>query len=206
MGSKSFIYRNIHLYRALMNVLYLGKYGKRFDLIVASLRALTPGQRIAELCFGDTVIAEACKQAGHEWIGLDINREFVSEAKKKGYQALEIDLTANQNLPRADILIMMGSFYHFHRIEDQFLKKMLDSAPILFISEPVLNLSRRSDFLGAIARRAANAGKGDEEFRYTKDTFLEFLDRNSQPMNFTISMVEKVGKDLIVKITTNGEH
>lgn len=200
MAGPSIIYRHLAIYRAVMTVLYGGKYKLRFQPIINEVQRLPPQSRVLELCFGDIFIAAACKKAGHSWLGQDINAEFVRQAQNLGYNAQYGDLLKASALPKADLCIMMGSFYHFHKHEIEVLAKMLDAAPIILFSEPVSNLSSKKGLLGFIARRAANAGNGEESFRYNRETFLTFLNDASKQLKFSFEEVAHLNRDLIIKI------
>jgi SAM-dependent methyltransferase len=182
----------------------MGRYAARFKDISSQLVHYAPGSRVLELCFGDTYIAEFCKAAGHQWIGLDINQDFIRHAQNLGFNARYEDLFSAKNFPKADVCIMMGSLYHFHHQADCLLEKILSAANTFILSEPVLNLSARKGFIGFLAKRAANAGKGNEPFRYNAATLMSLLEASSRRLNYTIDSVTEKGKDVIVKITKNG--
>jgi hypothetical protein len=197
---QSIIYRHILWYRIFMNVLYRGKYKQRFAPIIDQIKLLPYNSKILELCFGDVVIAEHCKRNRYEWTGLDINKSFVKYAQKQGYFAQAADLTTVLTLPSADLSIIIGSLYHFHSNTQQILGKILQASDQVIISEPVLNLSSSKGIIGAIAKRSANAGKGNELFRYTRSSFLDMVQTQSGVLNFQYEILSDQGKDLIVKL------
>ena len=201
MNGQSLIYRNIFFYRFVMNALYAGKYKDRFDVVIKHLEALSlKNATVLELCFGDTYIADWCMNAGYAWVGIDINENFVLQARKKGYDASFGDLESVKELPKASVCIMMGSLYHFHLNESMILEKMFMAADYVIISEPVSNLSSRKGLVGFLARRAADAGKGDEKFRYNAASFLKMVDTHMAALNFNIVSSQQMGKDMIVTL------
>lgn len=204
MSSKSFIYRHILIYRFIMDILYLGKYKKRFAAVIDQLKNVRSQARVLELCFGDIYIADFCKKAGFSWVGIDMNENFVKHAQKSGHEAYYRDLAASEDLPTADVCIMMGSLYHFHPHTATVLAKMLKASNVVVLSEPVSNLSSQNGLIGFLARRAANAGKGNEEFRYNATSLMAMLNQNSITLNYTIAAVQHQGRDMIVKLTKNG--
>ncbi|MEO5600412.1 MAG: hypothetical protein ABIR06_05735 [Cyclobacteriaceae bacterium] len=206
MNTTSFVYRNIFIYRFMMDILYLGKYKKRFTAVIRQIRSLPPDSRILELCFADIHIAAFCKKEGYHWEGFDINKTFVGLAKSMGFNARCADLTKLEVFPKADVCIMMGSFYHFYPETKLMLRKILNAAEIVVISEPVYNLSNNSGIVGFLARRAANAGKGHETFRFNKQSFITMLEENSVPLGYSIAVIQDVGKDSIVKLIKNESH
>lgn len=183
-----------------MNLLYLGRYKARFNAVLQSIRSYPPGVRVLELCFGDIYVAQFCRRAGYVWTGLDINKDFVSIARKMSFDAQEADLTKLEQLPAADICVMMGSFYHFHFRAENLLLKMFQASPTVILSEPVSNLSTKKGLIGWLAKRAANAGKGHELFRYDNDSFFRTLEDSSQSLGFTIEILQAKGRDMVVKL------
>lgn len=183
-----------------MSLLYLGGYKKRFLPIIEHLAKLQPKSQVLELCFADTYVAEYCRQQNLFWQGFDINEKFIDTARQKGFQALYRDLVENKPLPTADVVVMLGSFYHFHKIGNELLARMFEATDCVILSEPVKNLSDAPGLIGLFARRSANAGKGFETFRYNRKTFMNFIEENRDKLSFVISDVKEHGKDLIVKL------
>src|SRR3990167_2857093 len=109
--SRSLIYQNITSYRLLMNVLYQGKFQKRFEDVFQFIGS--NDKSILELCFADLYLAGLWKEQGKNWTGLDINEQFVARARKNGFEARVCDLKKTGTLPSADVCIMIGSLYHF---------------------------------------------------------------------------------------------
>jgi hypothetical protein len=185
-----------------MNVLYLGKYRRRFRPIEKMLTDVPEGRKVLELCFGDIEIATFCRRKNLDWKGFDINPHFVDYASSLGFNASHVDLT-QASLPQADVCIMAGSLYHFHSNVAKILTKMLEAAPVIIISEPVLNLSSMPGILGFLARKSANVGKGDEIFRFNHHSLMEevqtFCNRSSAHITAQID----AGKDLVIKIERN---
>jgi hypothetical protein len=204
MSQQSFVYRHIVIYRFIMNLLYLGKYKKRFVPVINLIKKLPAKSRVLELCFGDIVIAEFCRKENYIWKGIDLNSHFVAQAQGLGYDAVVADLTTVEALPKAEVCIMTGSLYHFHQNINTILKTMFTAADRVILSEPVFNLSSSGGLIGFFARRSANAGKGDEAFRYNTDSLLAALDKQRDTLNYQIVSTEHLGKDLIVKLSKNG--
>jgi hypothetical protein len=181
-----------------MNVLYLGKYTDRFRDIIEILdqKDLT----IVELCFGDIYIAQHCKNTGKRWMGYDINPSFVDFAVRKGYNAGIVDLFSLESLPSADVCIIAGSLYHFHHHIDALMRLMLSSSKKIVISEPIKNITSTRGIVGSLAACASNAGKGNENFRYTRGTLLNMLDLYRKRYNFNYTVISEA-KDLLLQIT-----
>lgn len=182
-----------------MNLICLGGYRKRFQDIVELLEE--KDKNILELCFGDIYVAEHCKITGRNWLGLDLNLSFVEFAENNGFNAERKDLMKIKRLPDADVCIMIGSIYHFAKDNcETIMSKMLTSSKKIIISEPVLTWSNRSGLIGAIAKKSANVGKGEETFRFNKRSFLSMLESLSRKFNFNYQIKRERGFDLIAVI------
>ena len=201
MGKRSLVYRNIFIYRLVMNILYLGQYKKRFDPVIEEIKTFPAGIRVLELCFGDIYVAGFCRKAGYSWTGLDISVDFVRMAKRLGFDAREADLIDLKALPAANVCVMMGSLYHFHLLSGSLLSRMFESSQTVILSEPISNLSTRKGLIGWLAKKAANAGRGHEEFRYNRETFLKVLNDNSKTAGYRIEVLEDRRRDMVVKLT-----
>jgi hypothetical protein len=194
----SFIYSNIYVYRFIMNLLYFGKYKRRFSAITALIE--NKDRKLVELCFGDIFIAAYCKKMSKTWVGYDINKSFVDHAVCKGFEAHTADLLSVESLPSADVCILSGSLYHFHDSMDQIFSLMMTCAPKIIISEPVRNITSRQGLIGKIAACLSNVGKGSEIFRYNYDSFIQNLDYYKKKYKFKYEILSE-GKDLLIKIT-----
>lgn len=200
MSGKSFIYRNIFIYRFVMNLLYLGKYKKRFQGVIEQMNSLPKGSEILELCFGDVYLAQFADKAGHKWKGLDVNDNFVKTARSMGFEAHCVDLAGLESFPQADVCVMMGSLYHFHPNIGSVMAKMFKASNCVVISEPVSNLASQGGLVGFLAKRAANAGKGREAFRFTRSSFMAMVEKNREVLGYQIAAIQDHGKDIIVKL------
>ncbi|MGQ0829903.1 MAG: hypothetical protein ACT4ON_16070 [Bacteroidota bacterium] len=188
-----------------MNILYVLGYKQRFEKVIKIIEHYKP-KSVLELCFGDVFIAEYCKVNGIEWTGIDLNKSFVDNAVRKGLNARSADLLNLSELPKAEVCVIMGSLYHFYTDVHMLLSKMLEASDKIIISEPVKNLSDQKNLLGRIAKRSANAGKGDETFRYTEKTLQKLLEEESKKLNFSFKAIDSYKKDSIITIEKNGTN
>ncbi len=196
LSKTSFIYRNINYYRFVMSLLYSGKYYQRFGTILK----LISGKKVTELCFGDTIIAEYWRKKSIEWKGIDINEIFVTNALKKGLSAEQTDILRIAKLPSADTCIICGSLYHFNANLESLFTKMLECAPLIIISEPVLNLSNNKGIIGKLAKASARVNGKHQPFRFTEDTLLAALNNLKEKLKFEYTIVDRFEKDLIIVI------
>lgn len=193
----SLIYRNIWIYRLVMNVLYLGRYRQRFRDVIGELG---PADRhIVELCFGDIFIAAFCKKSGRNWVGYDINDAFVKHALKQGYNAVSANVLTMESLPRADVLIFAGSLYHFNENRHKIWELMTSCATRIILSEPVKNITSMKNIMGRIGARASTVRNGAEAFRYDRDSLIQMLDYFQEKHKFTYKIVSEK-KDMLITI------
>lgn len=201
--SASWIYKNIWIYRLIMNILYLGRYRQRFTDIINVIGA--EDRQIVELCFGDIYIAEYCKNSGRQWTGYDINETFVTHALNRGHHAVKADLLSLEKLPAADVLIFAGSLYHFNADLTHIWELMRSCSAKFILSEPIKNITSSNNFIGKIGARASTVGKGAEDFRYRRNSLLEMLNRFQQTYSFTYEIVSEK-KDILIIIHERNQH
>ena len=202
-NNTSLIYRNIWIYRLVMNLLYLGRYRRRFKDITNLLEQ--KDNNIVELCFGDIIVAEYCKESARHWVGYDINDVFVNYALKHGHNAVSTDILSLESLPDADVLIFAGSLYHFNEIMHKIWQLMTSCASKIILSEPVKNITSIKNFVGKIGARASTVRNGAEAFRFDRRSLIEMLDRFKETYNFTYEIVSEK-KDILIIINERYQH
>jgi hypothetical protein len=202
-NNTSLIYRNIWIYRLVMNLLYLGRYRRRFKDITNLLEQ--KDNNIVELCFGDIIVAEYCKESARHWVGYDINDVFVNYALKHGHNAVSTDILSLESLPDADVLIFAGSLYHFNENMHKIWQLMTSCASKIILSEPVKNITSIKNFVGKIGARASTVRNGAEAFRFDRRSLIEMLDRIKETYNFTYEIVSEK-KDILIIINERYQH
>lgn len=132
---KSIIYRHPAIYTLAMKLPYKNNFHERYRAIADLIPA---GAEIIDVCCGDCYIYfNFLKDKNVKYLGLDINRTFVSAVVKKGARAVQFDLYRDR-LPRSDYFLMQASMYHFIPDQGVVMQKVLDSASKrAIISEPV---------------------------------------------------------------------
>ena len=197
----SLVYRNIHFYRLIMNLIYAGRYNSRYQLLKKVIDEERP-LSVIEFCFGDVKIADYCKEHNIKWKGYDLNPEFVRYAKEKGFDAHQADIMQIPKYDDADMFIISGSLYHFNTANtEQLFSKVFNSTNKFLISEPIKNLSDSKGLIGYIARRSADAGKGEEHFRYNQDTFKAAIAGLCKKFNLISKEIGFVKKDMVVLVS-----
>lgn len=197
MSSSSIIYKNITLYRFFLNIIYSGKYNARFKHIIRLIAE--NDKEVVEYCFGDIRIAQYCKENKINWRGFDINDAFIDFAKKNNYNAIFQDINKLNVFPKADLSIMIGSLYHFHNNYNEIIVNMVDASKRVIISEPVVNFTSTKGFIGKIAGKLSNAGKGEESFRFNAETFETAISKISIEHNYKYSVIS-LNRDMTILI------
>ena len=110
------------------------------------------------------------KAKGVRYRGLDLNPLFIQRLRRLGVDADVADVGAEGPLPRAEIVLIQASLYHFLPDARPLIDRMRASAlHTVIISEPVRNLATSRWPL--VARLAgASASPGD---RHHSDRFTE---------------------------------
>lgn len=196
--SSSIIYRSIVLYRLVMKLLYKGKYRARFEPVIKMIRETD--RRVLELCFGDVVIAEACRRRGLCWTGLDESPAFIAHALRCGYDARQVDLVTSGPLPSCDLCVMMGSLYHFEPCLGEFFARVKQASRRFVFSEPIQNWTCGGGMKRCLALTLTRAGNRAQSFRFTEPTLLQALDRLGREVGFEYRVVD-VSRDMIVEVT-----
>lgn len=194
MPKNSLLYRSLSHYRFGMKLLYLGRYEQRFDPVINAIR----GNSVVELCFGDHLIASACRKKGISWIGIDLLPAFVNAAIAKGFDARLGDLHELRQFPTADTFIICGSLYHFHDELPALLQSIFEHTSCLLISEPVVNLSQSNGFIGKLAKESATVNGKKQTFRYDENSLLHELKSIGSTIGVRIKVIDRNKKDLIL--------
>ncbi|MEI7947880.1 MAG: class I SAM-dependent methyltransferase [bacterium] len=194
---ESILYRSIVLYRLMMGLLYRGQYRARFCHVTDLIRATD--RLVMELCFGDVVVAEACRQRGMGWIGLDASPVFVTNAVRRGHDARQADLLTCDLLPSCDLCVMMGSLYHFEPCLGELFTRIRRASRRFVFSEPIQNWTSGGGIRRWLALALTRVGNRAQVFRFTQATLLQTLDRLSREVGFEYRVVS-VSRDMVVEV------
>jgi SAM-dependent methyltransferase len=165
--SVSPIYRSAVGYELLMRALYGRHYADRMRAVATEVPAASS---VLELCCGPATLYRRClRERTSSYVGLDVNPGFVAALRRRGIDARELDLAADDNaLPTADVVIIQASLYHFLPRAERVVDRMLTSArDRVIVSEPVRNLASSDvPIVRLVGRRAANPGTGGHAKRF----------------------------------------
>jgi SAM-dependent methyltransferase len=175
--STSLIYRSALGYELVMR----GLYGRHYsDRLRAVADEVPDGSSVVELCCGPgTLYSRFLRGRVRSYTGLDVNERFVARLRQRGVDARVLDLGSSTELPRADVLLMQASLYHFLPHSEQILDRMLAAADQrVVVCEPIRNLSSSDNpVIGMLGRRAADPGVGGAEQRFTEATLDALMAR-----------------------------
>jgi SAM-dependent methyltransferase len=114
------------------------------------------------------------------YVGIDVNPRFVARLRRRGVDARQLDLAAaDVELPRADVVILQASLYHFLPHAERIVEKMLGAAgQRVIVSEPVRNLaSSRVPLLARLGARATDPSVGEHAQRFTEASLAALMER-----------------------------
>ena len=178
-----------------MNILYRGRYKKRFNAILACISSTE--KSVVELCFGDTYIASECRRRGIKWTGYDISHYFAKRARNKGFDSHVQDISGKPEFSDSDLCIISGSLYYFHLDFEKIFSGILKSVKRIIVSEPVRNLSSKESMVGRFSGKMSDVGKGSVEFRFTEKSIIELLESLKTKLNFTYKVIS-VERDVLI--------
>lgn len=136
-------------------------YGRYYTARDAAVAAHVPaGASVLELCCGPSrLYRKELRGRVGSYIGLDANASFVEHLRRLGVDARQADV-ATAPLPKADVVVMQASLYHFLPDARAMVERMRAAArDRVIVSEPVRNLA--SSGLPLVARLAGRGTATD---------------------------------------------
>jgi SAM-dependent methyltransferase len=161
-----------------MRVLYGRYYAMRYAAVAM---AVLRDASVLELCCGPGLLyLRGLRDRASSYIGLDANAGFVAGLRAQGVDARVADVETAE-LPRADIVVMQASLYHFLP-EDRALamiERMRTAARShVIISEPVQNLaSSRIPLVARLAARGTATAGGEQAQRFDEASLQALMAR-----------------------------
>ena len=171
----SFIYKSVPVYELAMLLLYGRHYSARYRAIA---ELIPQGSSVLDLCCGPALLYHRHLRAKSvQYTGLDINARFIERLTTRGCSGQVWDLRSEEQLPRADYVIMQASLYHFLPDASPVVNRMLQAARRqVIIAEPVRNLSESdSRLLASLARLFTNPGTGEPRLRFNEASLAKFF-------------------------------
>lgn len=173
-------------------------YGAGFDeRYRAAADNIPPSSEVLDVCSGDCYIYEKyLKSKNVRYLGVDSSRGFRKSAWRKNIPFRLLDLRCD-DIPAADYVVMLASFYQFYDMRENVLDKLLGGArKRLIIVEPVLNIAQSKSFLAA---KLAKVLTGSNE-RFDQAGFISLIESRK-------SLIEKIeavnhGREMMVVFDT----
>lgn len=168
------LYRDGRVYRGVLRLLYGDALAAR-ERVVASL--VRPGAEVVDVCCGDGAIAR--RLPATSYVGVDASEPFVRALSRRGVRAVRLDV-ARDELPRGDVVLMLGALYQFLPDADAVVERLVRAArERVVIAEPHRNLaSSRRGWVRALARLATGSGDGSSPVRFTEDSLRALFARH----------------------------
>jgi SAM-dependent methyltransferase len=178
-----------------MRVLYGRYYGMRYRAVAT---AVLRDASVLELCCGPGLLYQReLRSRASSYIGLDVNAGFVAGLRARGVDARVADVETAE-LPRADVVVMQASLYHFLP-EDRALamiERMRAAARShVIISEPVQNLASSAiPILARLAARATATADGEQAQRFDEASLRAVVERLGPDVLLTC---DRVGREQV---------
>jgi SAM-dependent methyltransferase len=176
--STSLVYRSAAGYELLMRLLYGRHYAARMRAVADQVPA---GASVLECCCGPGTLYERhLRGRAGEYVGIDVNPRFVARLRRRGVDARRLDLAAAElEFPRADVVILQASLYHFLPDAERIVDAMLDAArDRVIVSEPIRNLaSSRVPLIARLGARATDPGVGEHNQRFSEASLAALMER-----------------------------
>lgn len=175
---ESLIYRSAWGYGLAMRVLY-GRYYAARDAAVAA--HVPDGSSVLELCCGPArLYLRELRGRTRSYVALDANQGFVERLRRRGIDARRADVTT-ADLPRADVVLMQASLYHFlpeDRAAAMIERMMASALDRVVVSEPVRNLATsRLGFVARLAAGGAATADGAQAQRFDAASLRALMER-----------------------------
>lgn len=151
---RSPIYWHPAVYRAVLRLLYGPALDARWRAVS---RLVRPGETVIDLCAGDGEVRRHLPPSVR-YLAVDANATFVRSLWAQHVEARLVDVRT-EAIPRGDVVMMLGSLYHFVPEQVAMVERMKAAAGRLaIVVEPAVNLSSGSGLLGRWSRRLTDSG------------------------------------------------
>jgi len=168
------VYWHPRIYTLSLRLLYGQHYLSRYQEVA---KFIPQAGSVLDLCAGDCALyRHALNNQNINYLAVDFLQGFTSWAEKKGIKAKCINIV-NDPIPEADIIVMMGSLYHFIPRHNSIIEKMIQNArQRVIISEPVNNLiQKQNPLLKFIARFLTQVHSQEFTERFDENSFTTIM-------------------------------
>lgn len=179
--AKSIIYWHPWIYRLVMMLIYGKEYSRRYLVIAKEV----DGMEVLDICCGDCRLSNYVKR----YRGVDFNDKFVKCARKKGLDAMKMDITKD-HIPKSECIVMQDSLYQFIPNHEKIIKKLLKRSKKVVIAEAGITFGQsKNPIISAIAKKLTSTSRQHKE-RFTKGELYKLYRK------FNAKKIIDTGKDL----------
>lgn len=176
-------------------------YGQYYLKRYSHLASIIPSNvSVTDLCCGDSSLYHYALKGKNRYTGMDINPLY--NVNDQNCKIIKADILKD-SIPISDYVIIQGSLYQFIPNHKEIINKMLDSARYkVIISEPVINLvNSKNKIISTIAKYSANPGTGNKNYRFTKESLNNDLQKYFKQYIENIYFIAG-GRDMVVVLNT----
>lgn len=168
------LYKYPFLYEFAIRFLYGSHFRERYAAVSAEI---ADGDSVLDVCAGDCALYRfELKKRAVSYLACDCSQPFLAYAGRLGISTKPADVL-NEEIPSADVVVMMGSLYQFIPYEKIIIEKLLRAArKKVIITEPVRNWAQSNNFLlRAVACFFTRLNRGNVERRFTEELLKQTL-------------------------------
>jgi len=118
---KGIIYWHPGLYRLALKIIYRKSYKRRFDFLAKEIGKL----KVLDIGCGDCQLHDYLED--WQYTGVDLNKNFVKNARKRGVEAQLMDVLAEE-IPISECILISGVLNQLYPLHEEVLRKILKSA------------------------------------------------------------------------------
>lgn len=160
------------------------KYDERYEYMAKECKGLS----ILDVGCADCHLADYFPK--DNYMGIDINKEFIKSARKRGVNAKMIDVR-KQDLPKAECIIVSAILHQVYPHHEDLIKKALEKATKkVVICEPTTHIAMsKNPIIAKIARMINNPGYGSPKKRLNKQELFALYKK------YNVERIYEVGRD-----------
>lgn len=182
---KGFMYWHPKLYSITMRLLY-GKemYNKRYEYMAKEC----DGMSVLDIGCADCHLADYLPK--DRYVGLDINKNFIKSAIKRGINAKLLDVIKDE-IPSAECIMISGILHQLYPQHEELIKKALGAASKrVVICEPTHHVAcSKNPIIAKIARMINDPGYGSPKKRLNKDELFAMYKK------YRAEKIYEIGRD-----------
>ena len=154
--------------------MYKNHYNERYEAIN---NAIADNSSVVDVCCGDSYLQSFFRNKNIDYLGLDFNSTFIDFSSKRGINVKLFNIYED-DIPRADYIILQTSLYQFIPKHFQILQKLYQAADkYLIVTETMASYGgSKNKFISMIGKLLNNPGDGIKVERFSLPTFKKALE------------------------------